>query len=149
MNEITRLSLYIINQVRLRRLILGISARYLSSLLEHGEAYVSNIESTVNENQYPPHEYPKIAKALNCSIHDLLPPDDMKQTSTGELVEKVILSLNNKADLKLVIEGMTQNGFFDTPVSHEDIAKHLEIKKEEQMELLVEIMSEIAPGRLR
>lgn len=143
MNKITPLSIYIINQVRLKRLILGISARYLSILLEHGETYVSNIESALNENQYPPHEYPKLAEALNCTVHDLLPPDEMDQDSTGKLVDKVVLSLSNESDLRLVIDRLIAYGFFDHPKALEDISKHLFIEKQEQVDLLFEVLSRV------
>lgn len=143
MNGIVALSLSIINQVRLRRLILGISARQLSFLLEHSEAYVSNVESILSQGQYPPHEYPKLAEALKCTVHDILPPDNTEQKSTGALVDKIVLSLSNRADLKLVMDGLIAYGFFDHPKTMDDVARHLFIEKKEQVDLLFEVLESI------
>ncbi|MBE9598589.1 hypothetical protein [Pedobacter sp. MC2016-24] len=140
MNTIVKFSLSIINQVKLRRLILGLSASQLSLLLEHAEAYVSHVESTLSQGQYPPHEYPKLAEALKCTVHDLLPRDDMEQQSPGELVDKVVLSLSNQVDLKKVIDGLIAYGFFDRPKTMDDVVEHLFIKKKEQVELLFEVL---------
>jgi len=138
MNKITALSLFILNQVRLRRLVLGMSSRSLSEMLEHSSGYVGMIESTGSQSQYPPHEWPKLAAVLNCTVHDLLPPE--KNDSTGEMVEKVVLSLSNEADLNLVIEGLISYGFFDRPKASDEIAKHLFIEKQEQVDLLYKVM---------
>lgn len=138
MVKITALSLYIINQVKFRRLVIGMPAKRLSKILDHSSNYVFVIESLNREASYPPHEWPKLAVALNCTVHDLLPPE--KNNSTGELVEKVVLSLSNKADLNLVIEGLISYGFFDRPKAIDEIAKHLFIEKQEQLELLYKVM---------
>jgi len=140
MNTIVAFSLYIINQVKLRRLILGVSARQLSFLLEHAEAYVSHVESLLSHGQYLPHEYPKLAEVLKCTVHDLLPRDDIEQQSPGELVEKVVLSLSNQVDLKQVIDGLIAYGFFDRSKTMDDVAKHLLIEKKEQVDLLFEVL---------
>lgn len=134
MKKITPFSLFIINQVRLRRLILGISARYLSLLLKHVEAYVSNIESSNNENRYPPHEWPKIAEALNCTVHDLLPAGQTE--STGELIDKVVINLSCENDMILVLDGLIAHGFFAQPRTSAEVAKYLFIEKTEQLSVL-------------
>jgi transcriptional regulator with XRE-family HTH domain len=150
MNTITALSLYVINQVRLRRFILGISARQLSFLLEHSEAYVSTIESGVSQSQYPPHEYPKLAESLRCTVHDLLPPDEKYLNSTGKLVEKKVLNLNNQEDLTRVVEGLIDYGYFNRPKTLTETAKHLFIEKKEQLDLLQTVMEGIVKdGRLK
>lgn len=150
MNTITALSLYIINQVRLRRFILGISARQLSFLLEHSEAYISTVESGVSQSQYPPHEYPKLAESLRCSVHDLLPTDEMEFNSTGKLVEKKVLNLDNQQDLTRVIEGLIAYGYFDQPKTAEEIAKYLFIERKGQVQLLTSVMEKVVnDGRLK
>lgn len=143
MNKITQLSLFVINQVRFHRFVMGLSSRKLSELLDHSSSYIGMIESKATPDQYPPHEYPKLAEALNCTVHDLLPPDDMEQKSTGKLVDKVVLSLSNENDLKLVIDGLIANGLFDFPKTADDIAKHLFIEKKEQVDLLFEVLAGI------
>lgn len=143
MSKITQLSLFIINQVRLRRFKLGISSRKLSELLDHSTSYVGMIESQVTQDQYPPHEYPKLAEALKCTVHDLLPPDDKNHKSTGELVDKLVLSLSNQADLKLVIDSLIAYGFFDRPKTMDDVARHLFIEKKGQVDLLFDVLEDI------
>lgn len=150
MAKITALSLYIINRVKLKRLILGIPAKRLSKILEHSLNYLFVIENPNKEATYPPHEYPKLAASLNCEIHDLLPPNDMEQISTGSLVDKEVLSLGNKSDLQTVIEGLIAYGFFDQAKTTDDIVKHLSIKKKDQEELLIDVMETIVKdGRLK
>lgn len=134
----TALELSIINRVKLYRLIFGLSKRQLSLNLRHNESYIAKVENEKEINSYPPHEWPKLAAALNCTVHDLLPPE--KNNSTGELVEKVVLSLSNEADLNLVIEGLISYGFFDRPKASDEIAKHLFIEKQELVDLLYKVM---------
>lgn len=140
MAKITRLSLYVINNVKVRRIFLGYSAEHLSILLKRSHGYALTAENPKLKSQYPPHEWPIIAKELNCTVHDLLPADDMDQISTGELVDKVVLNISHKADLKLIVQGLISYGFFDRSKTIENITKHLEMKKEEQVDLLVGVM---------
>ncbi len=88
MANITPLSLYIINKVKLRRLILALSARYLSLLLKHSEGYVARIEDGKYDNQYPASELPNLAKELKLEIHELLPPDENRQATVRKLKRK-------------------------------------------------------------
>lgn len=139
MNQISLLSLYVINQVRLRRLVLNISSRNLSETLEHSPGYVGMVESIANKGQYPPHEWPKLAEALNCKAHDLLPPDEMDQTSTGEFVDKKVLSLDDEGDMKLVVNALIDHGFFNQPKTPEVTAGHLYVDEKAQ-KLLLELV---------
>jgi predicted transcriptional regulator len=155
MKKITYLSLYIINQVRLRRLVLGISSRNLSEMLGHSSGYVGMVESTATLTQYPTHEWPKLAAALGCDINDLLPPG--QSTSTGELIEKKVLSLSDEGDVRKVIAALKENGFFDEGVSAnnneisrlhdvslemtlEKLIKHLNVQDEGQIKVLRKVL---------
>lgn len=149
MVKITALSLHIINQVKLKRLIIGLSAKGLSKILEHRHNYIFTIENSSREATYPPHEYPKLAASLRCTVHDLLPPDEMGLNSTGKLVKKMVLNLDNQEDLTQVIEGLIAYGYFDQPKTVEDIAKHL-IEKKVQVQLLTSVMETVVnDGRLK
>jgi transcriptional regulator with XRE-family HTH domain len=140
MKQITQLSLFIINQVRFRRVVLGISAEKLAELLGQPTSYVRMIERSTNQDQYQPAEYPKLAEALTCTIHDLLPPDDALQKSNSGLVSKKVLSLSKQAGLQLVIKGMMAHGFFDRPKTMDDVAKHLFITEKEQLDVLFDVL---------
>ncbi len=132
------LSLYIINVVRLRRFTLGISAQKLSLMLGHSLNYVITIESTTRDTSYPPHEWPKLALALGCDINDLLPAE--QSTSTGELIEKKVLSLSDEADVRKVISALKEHGFFNEDKSLEEVVKHLNIQDEEQIDVLKKVL---------
>src|SRR5690606_10571395 len=127
MGKVTRLSLYVINQAKFRKLVIGLSSKALGRILEHSDAYVGSVERPDNDNQYPPHEYPKLAKALEWTTHDLLPPDDMDQTSDGTLVDKVVLSLTNAADTRRVLIGMIDYGVFNQSKTFDDLVRYLYI----------------------
>ena len=156
MAKVNPSSLYIINQIFVRRLVLKLSARYLSILLEHSAGYVSKIENIKNDNSYPTHEWPKLASILHCQVHDLLPPD--KSTSMGELVEKKVLSLSEEDDVKKVISVLKENGFFDKENSAnndeisllngdslettlERVVKHLNVQDEAQVKVLKKVLN--------
>lgn len=141
MTEITALSLYIINQVRLRRLTLGIPAKRFSKLLKHSSNYVLNIENSRKDTTYPPHEWPKIADILNCTVHDLLP--EASNETPGKLVEKVILSLNEKGDVKKILLAMSNHGFFSEEKSLEDVTKHLFLTDKQQINIIEKSMKDL------
>lgn len=143
--KITWLSLFIINKVKFRRYILGLSARQLSLNLKHGESYVSKIEDPDQPNIYPAHEWPNLAQELKFETHDLLPPNDMDQTSDGTKFEKKILTLRNDEDMLLVVKGLVDYGFFSENKTFGDVAKHLYIEdKELESEILKETLSAAA-----
>lgn len=145
MARITALSLYIINFVRKRRLCLGYSTRDLSSLLGKSEGYVGMIESSASDTHYPTHEWPRLAEALKCQIHDLLPPDDADQQSTGELVDKVVLDLSNSKDVLSIVEGLITIGYFKQPKTIAGTAKYLYITTEsDQRTALTKVMKQLA-----
>ncbi|MFC7524189.1 hypothetical protein ACFQRK_09565 [Parapedobacter sp. GCM10030251] len=128
--------------MKLRRLILGIPASRLSNFLKHDDAYIFNIEKEQLKGQYPTHEYPGLAAALNWTVEDLLPPDDWP-IGDGTKVQKKVLSLSNPDDMRLVLNGMIDNGFFNEPKSLSDTAKHLYIDGKEEEKALKGILAEL------
>lgn len=140
MTKITPLSLYIINEVRLRRMVLGIAAKKLSKLLGHSPSYVVNMESNLSYNTYPPHEWPKLAEALSCSVEDLLP--SKRSTSTGELIEKKIPSLNEEAYVVIVVTALKEYGYFIEKRTLEDVVKRFEIQDKDQVQLLKKVLTD-------
>ena len=149
MEKITRLSLFVLNRSKLRRLILGLSSRQLSFNLKHGESYVSKVEDIDQPNVYPTHEWPNLATELKCNIHDLLPPDEMDQNSDGSTVEKKVLSLTNVDDADMILEGLIEYGFFDSYKSEADVANHLFVEGKEESKVITSKLEEFAKdGRL-
>lgn len=118
-------AVYIINQVKLRRLVLGISARDLSRLIEMSDSYVSSIESMATKGQYTTNELSKIALVLKCEVHDFYPPDELLSKNDGSNVFKKIISLSEIEDTLIVIDGLINAGFFKNGKSVEDVARHL------------------------
>ncbi|MGV3763872.1 hypothetical protein [Parapedobacter sp.] len=111
----------------------GISSKALSRILTHKESYVTTIENPNRDTQYPPHEYPGLAKALDWTVEDLLPPDNW-DAGDGTKVEKIVLSLANPEDTRLVLEGMIEDGFFNKPKTLAEVVKHLYIDREDKKE---------------
>jgi len=110
---------------------LGIPGARLSNFLKHTDAYVFNCEKDELDAQYPPHEYPGLAKALDWTVEELLPPDDW-DAGDGTKVEKIVLSLANPEDTRLVLEGMIEDGFFNKPKTLAEVVKHLYIDREDK-----------------
>lgn len=144
MGQITPLSLFIINRVKFWRLVIGLASKALSRILEHDETYVAGIENPKTNGQYTPHDYPKIAKALDCEVHDLLPSDNFDQKSDGSLVNKVVLSLSNEEDMQLVLTGMIKHGFFKEGKSTTEIAKHLYIDRKPEEKVLIVVLKKLS-----
>lgn len=143
MEQITKLSLFVINRSKYRRLVIGKSTRDLSNDMERSSGYIGMIESPGSESKYPPHEYPAIAQALDWEIHDLLPPDESDQKSDGTLVDKVILSLGKEEDMQLVLEGMIDYGFFNEDKSIAETAKHLFIEGKAEEKVLIKVLENL------
>lgn len=146
MVKLTYLSLYLINRVRLRRLVIGKSSRILSEGINHSSAYVGMAESAASKSQYPPHEWSSLANELDCEIHDLLPEN--QTTSTGELVDKIILSFHNEKDVREVILALIKNGFFNTSKTITDTSKHLFIDEHNQIAILSTVMNQMQEERV-
>lgn len=142
MAKIPPLSLYIINRAKFRKLVRGLSSKALSRVLNHKESYITTIENPARDTQYPPHEYPGLAAALDWTVKDLLPPDDW-DVGDGTKIEKKVLSLSNPEDMQLVVDGLIDYGFFNEPKSLTDAAKHLYIDGKEEETVLNEVLGEL------
>lgn len=143
MKKISFLSLYVINKVRLLRLVHGLSSRTLSENSGLSSGYVGMVESIKNNGQYPPDVWPMLAESLNSTVHELLPPESIEQNSTGDLIDKKVLSLDNENDIDLVLKTMIQYSFFDTPKFLTDVIKHLFINEHGQVKLLENSLNKI------
>ncbi len=141
MAQVTQLSLYIINRVKLLRLVRGIPASRLSLFLKTTGAYIFNVEKESLDTQYPTERWPQLAEGLKCKVHDLLPPDEMDQASTGQLVDKKVLSLNDEGDVDLILSELVKYNFFNTSKSLGDVVKHLFIKDDRQSHLVLNALS--------
>lgn len=128
-----------------RRMVLGISPWYFATLIEKSESFVYKIEDTNVQAQYNVHDYPILANALNWTVEDLLPPDDW-DVGDGTKVEKIVLSLANPEDVRLVLEGMIEDGFFNKPKTLVEVVKHLYIDREgkkKEREVLEQVLGEL------
>ncbi|WP_139215958.1 hypothetical protein [Parapedobacter composti] len=107
--------------------------------------YVAMMERGYLSTQYNTHEYPNLAKALDWTVADLLPPADW-DLGDGTKVEKKVLSLANPEDMRLVLEGMIEDGYFDEPKSLLETVKHLYIDregKEMERQVLERVLEEL------
>lgn len=105
-------AVYIINQVKLRRLIKGYSARKLSEAIGLESQLVSKYESETNKNYYSHQVLIKIADVLGCSVRDFYPPDEILLENDGEYITKTIISLSNLEDVKKVLTGLIDDAYF-------------------------------------
>ncbi|HKG05351.1 MAG TPA: hypothetical protein VKB19_02780, partial [Pedobacter sp.] len=86
-------------------------------------------------------------EVLNCTIHDLLPEG---VESTGDLVDKAVISLGNEGDVLLVLEGLIGHGFFAVRRTVGEVAKYLFVEKADQLVVLEAALRSLAEsGRLR
>jgi len=148
MEKITRLSLYIINNSKKRRLILGISAKAFGRIIGKSEEFVQNIES-IRRGHYLHIDFPSIANALDWEIHDLLPPDNSPY-SDGTLVDKVVFSLKKPSDAEEVIVGMKDIGYFKKEKSLNDIFEHLYLTENmsEKRKVITELLEKLVSNNI-
>ncbi|MCF0055144.1 helix-turn-helix domain-containing protein [Dyadobacter sp. CY356] len=73
MNKLSPIEQYVIDQVKRRRLELGISQKELSFHLEVSEGYVGLVESSKTDDKYSLKRINDLAIILHCSPRDLLP----------------------------------------------------------------------------
>src|SRR5690606_14603715 len=147
-------AVYIINQVKLRRLILGISARGLARAIEMSDSYVSSIESMATKNQFTINELSKIALVLKCEVRDFYPPDEMLLKNDGSNVLKEIISLADIEGASKVISGMTGIGYFDGSRLDEEttssgVAKYLDVLGKKEAPVVQQALNNfVANGKL-
>lgn len=118
---------YIINEIKFLRLVLGISAEKLSTDISMSDSYISSVESMANKSQYPYEILVKIAKVLGCTVRDFYPPDEILLENDGEYITKTIISLSNLEDVKKVLTGLIDDGYFSKSRTFEKITKYLHI----------------------
>lgn len=137
MYQINRLSLYLINSIKFRRLVLGISAYQFALNLKKSRNYISQIENTDNERQYNSADYPLIAKALNCELSDIIPPDDWILSDSHEKVDKKVVSLTDAVFVREVIEGINASPKTDVLKDINSLLKHLALTSKNPEEIIV------------
>lgn len=141
MSKISPLSLYIINNCKKRRLIIGRSAKAFARLIDKSEEYVQNIESS-RQGHYLQFDYALIADALNWLPHDLLPPSNTP-FNDGTVIDKVVFSLSNPRDTEEVLIGMIANNYFYTPKSLENIYDHFFLSDTQEMKKNRQVVSDV------
>lgn len=137
MAKINKSSLYITNRIKLKRLIKGDSVRELSKLIEKSEGYVGMCESSVTVQKYNSADYPLIAKALNCELSDIIPPDDWQVSESHEKVDKKVVSLTDPAFAREVIEGILASPKAEDIKDIHAILKHLALSSKYPEEVAV------------
>ena len=73
MSKLSPIEQFVIDEVKRRRLELGISQKELSFLLEVSEGYVGLVESSKTDDKYSLKRVNDLAIILKCSPKDLLP----------------------------------------------------------------------------
>ena len=69
----TKLEVAIIDRVRNMRIKRGLSQRDLAALLNKSRGFISKIESPKETKKYNLAHLNKLAKELECSLHDFIP----------------------------------------------------------------------------
>ena len=120
-------AVFIINQVKFKRIVNGYSARDLSEKISQESQYISKVESMANKGQYTHQILIKIAEVLECSPRDFYPSDEVLNNNSGELVEKKIISLSSLDDTIMILLAMQSDGYFSKERSTEDLLRYLYI----------------------
>lgn len=137
MKKINRLSLYVLNTIKFKRLVLGKSAYQLSLDIKKSEGYVTNIENPNSPNQYNSADYPLIASELGCKLSDILPSDDWKVSDSHEKVDKVVVSLSDPAFVLKVLEGIKASPKAHVLENIDNLLKHLGLTTKNPEEIAV------------
>ncbi len=137
MQKINRLSLYLINAIKFRRLVLGISAYQFALNLKKSRNYVSQIENIDEDSQYNSADYSLIADALGCELSDITPPDDWQVSDSHEKVDKVVVSLTDPAFAREVIEGIHASPKAYVLKDIKELLKHLALTSKNPEEIAV------------
>lgn len=69
---------YVIDEVRRRRIELGISQAALADYINVSKGFIGDVESPRRKAKYNLLLLNEIAKVLNCSPRDLLPPEPLE-----------------------------------------------------------------------
>jgi len=136
-------AVFIINQVKFKRIVNGYSARDLSEKISQESQYISKVESMAGKGQYPHQILIKIAAILECSARDFYPSDEVLQNNSGELVEKKIISLSNLDDTIEILLAMVSNEYFSKERSIEDILRYFYILGKPEGDVTKEALSRL------
>lgn len=139
MKKISRISLYILNIAKLRRLVNGKSAYQLSLDIKKSGNYVTNIENPKTPNQYNSADYPTIAEELGCELADLLPPPDWKVSDSHEKVDKTVDSLTDPIFVLKVLEGIKVSPLANKLDNLDALYSHLSTKKAAEKAVIKEV----------
>ncbi|WP_126245884.1 helix-turn-helix domain-containing protein [Chitinophaga rhizosphaerae] len=71
--ELAPIEQYVIDAVRERRKLLGISQEKLAHLLGYSEGFIANIETSKRSSKYNLRHLNELAKVLKCSPKDFFP----------------------------------------------------------------------------
>ncbi|KGE12458.1 hypothetical protein [Sphingobacterium deserti] len=143
MEKIDRLSLFILNKVRLIRLINGKSAYQISLELGRSSNYVNNIESSSQSNKYNSADYPLLAEIFNCSISDILPPNDWPKSSSHEKVEKYVKSMVDENFVEQILMGIKESAHSNILLDEKALLKHLNVVNDEEKKVVRLVLNRI------
>jgi len=136
-------AVFIINQVKFKRIVNGYSARDLSEKISQESQYISKVESMAGKGQYPHQILIKIATILECSPRDFYPSDEVLQNNSGELVEKKVISLSNLDDAIKILLAMKLDGYFSEERSTEVILRYFHILGKPEANVVKEALSRL------
>lgn len=142
MQKVNRLSLYIINAVKYKRLVSGKSAYQFSLDLKKSRNYVSQIEHFNEDSQYNSADYALIASELGCKLSDILPSDDWKVSDSHEKVDKVIVSLSDPVFILKVLEGIKASPHAGALEDLDKLYKHLSTKDTTEKTVIKKVWEE-------
>lgn len=143
MAKIDRLSLYVINRIKFYRLSAGLSARKLSELMSKSESYVGLCEGTATDQKYNSADYPLLAEIFNCSISDILPPNDWPKSNSHEKVEKSVKSLVDENFVEEILTGITTSGHANILLDEKALLKHLNVISEEEKKVVRLVLNRV------
>ncbi len=143
MQQINRTSLFILNRIRLLRLVLGISAYQFSLLLNKSSNYINNIESKSTSNKYNSADYPSVAQILGCSLTELMPPDDWEVSTSHDKVEKKVFSLEDPDFVKMVLEGIKHSENAHVLKEESTLFRYLNVRNMEEKKTIISVLKQI------
>ncbi|MBE8719344.1 hypothetical protein [Sphingobacterium pedocola] len=137
MAKINKSSLYVINRIKLKRLVNGDSTRKLSEKIDKSEGYVGMCESSAVVHKYNSADYPLIADELGCELSDITPPDDWQVSDSHDKVDKVVVSLSDPAFVLKVLEGIKASPKAEVLEDLDKLYKHLALTTKNPEEITV------------
>src|SRR5690606_38168644 len=147
MIKISFSALYIINQIKFRRLILGISARQLSIKLSLVPTYIGKIESLNQDFKYTVEMLVKVAEILGCTVQDFYPPDEMLLRLDSDQVFKEVISLSKESDAITVIRGLIKNNYFKVNISLSELGEHLHLVTNNEKEAVAKALNALTKNK--